>query len=338
MSPHGPALLVFRPPVAGIQIPKGSVEPGESPFDAALRELAEESGIAAARVLRKIGYHEISVGAGAAETGALELQAWHTFLIAADAEIRDTWSHRVSGSEVEEGLVFDYFWLPIPEARRVTTSRFHASIDFVSSALGSAPTHSTERTLTLSKDSLAAAIASVATLRGEFTLRSGAVAHEYFDKYRFESDPALLQAVAEHLAPLIPPQSEVLAGLELGGVPIATALALRSGLRAVFVRKHAKAYGTRQLAEGLDVRGRRVLVIEDVVTSGGQVIASANDLRALGATVTDALCVIDRDSGGAAALAAAGITLHSVFTKLDLAIATSGSPRSGSDGRPYNDR
>lgn len=84
------------------------------------------------------------------------------------------------------------------------------------------------------------------------------------------------------------------------------------------MRKRAKDYGTRQLAEGLDVDGLRVLVIEDVITSGGQVVASANDLRALGATVDDALCVIDRQSGGAAALASAAIALRSLFTRSDL--------------------
>lgn len=167
-------------------------------------------------------------------------------------------------------------------------------------------------------DRLASAIASVATIRGEFTLRSGAMATEYFDKYRFESDPALLRQIAEHLLPMIPPETQMLAGLELGGVPIATALALRSGLPIVFVRKRPKDYGTRQLAEGRDVHGVRVLVVEDVVTSGGQVIASTNDLRVLGAKVSDALCVIDRESGGAAALAAMGVTLRSLFTKSDL--------------------
>ena len=173
------------------------------------------------------------------------------------------------------------------------------------------------------KQSLASAIAAVATLRGEFTLRSGAVSPEYFDKYRFESDPALLRAIAEQLAPMIPPHTQVLAGLELGGVPIVTALSLRTGLSTAFVRKRAKEYGTRQLAEGVDVRGLRVLVVEDVVTSGGQVVASANDLRRLGAEVSDALCVIDRESGGRAAVAAAGITLRSLFTKTDLASARS---------------
>jgi orotate phosphoribosyltransferase len=170
----------------------------------------------------------------------------------------------------------------------------------------------------IDRDNLASAIASVATLRGEFTLRSGAISAEYFDKYRFESDPALLRAIAELLVPMIPSGTQALAGLELGGVPIATALALETGLPTVFVRKRAKEYGTRQLAEGLDVRGLHLLVVEDVVTSGGQVVISTNDLRSLGATVTDAICVIDRESGGSAALAAAGITLRSLFSKSDL--------------------
>jgi orotate phosphoribosyltransferase len=171
----------------------------------------------------------------------------------------------------------------------------------------------------MNPEQLAAAIASVATLRGQFTLRSGALASEYFDKYRFESDPLLLRAIAEHLAPLIPADTELLAGLELGGVPIATALALHTGLRVVFVRKQAKEYGTRQLCEGAAVGGRRVLVVEDVVTSGGQVVASTEDLRSLGAVVSNALCVIDRQAGGESALNAAGITLHSLFSKSDLA-------------------
>ena len=173
----------------------------------------------------------------------------------------------------------------------------------------------------MNRERLAATIASVATLRGHFTLRSGRTATEYFDKYRFESEPSLLAAIAEHLAPLIPPETDALAGLELGGIPIATALALRTGRRVVFVRKHAKEYGTCQLAEGVGVAGLRLLVVEDVVTSGGQVVASSEDLRKLGAVVTDALCVIDRQAGGESILAAAGIGLRSLFTKAHLASA-----------------
>ena len=117
---------------------------------------------------------------------------------------------------------------------------------------------------------LARRIDAAARLRGQFRLRSGAVSDEYFDKYRFESDPRLLAEVAEGLAALLPPGIDALAGLELGGVPIATALSLRTGLPAVFVRKQAKSYGTCQFAEGLDVSGKRLLIVEDVITSAAR--------------------------------------------------------------------
>ncbi len=166
--------------------------------------------------------------------------------------------------------------------------------------------------------SLAARIARVSRLHGEFLLRSGVVVSEYFDKYRFESDPLLLAEIADSLARLIPERVDALAGLELGGVPLSTALSLRTGLPAVFVRKQAKEYGTARLAEGGEISGRCLLVIEDVVTSGGQLLESSKALRQLGATVNHALCVIDRLAGGKQALAAEGVHLISLFTKDDL--------------------
>jgi len=111
---------------------------------------------------------------------------------------------------------------------------------------------------------------------------------------------------------------EVLAGLELGGIAVATALGRHTGLPCAFVRKAAKQYGTARLAEGADVAGRDVLVVEDVVTSGGQIAISTKDLRALGARVEHALCVIDRQEGGAQALAAEGIALRALLTRADL--------------------
>lgn len=131
-------------------------------------------------------------------------------------------------------------------------------------------------------------------LTGEFTLRSGVVSNEYFDKYLFESDPVLLRTICEQLAPLVPDGVDALAGLELGGVPIATVLSQITGLPAFFVRKEAKTYGTCRLAEGGDLDGMRLLVVEDVITSGGQVVISTNELRARGAIVEHAVCVIDR--------------------------------------------
>jgi orotate phosphoribosyltransferase len=112
----------------------------------------------------------------------------------------------------------------------------------------------------------------------------------------------------------VPDGTAALAGLELGGVPIATLLSQLTGLPTLFVRKQAKDYGTCRLAEGGEVEGRRLTIVEDVVTSGGQVVLSAAALRERGAHVATALCVIDREQGGREALAAAGLELRSAFT------------------------
>jgi len=165
---------------------------------------------------------------------------------------------------------------------------------------------------------LAAAIFDRTHLTGEFVLRSGVTSNEYFDKYLFEADPVLLRTICEHLVPLVPDGTEALAGLELGGVPIATVLSQLTGIPAYFVRKEAKTYGTCRLAEGGDIDGKRITVVEDVVTSGGQVITSCGDLRERGAVVEHALCVIDRESGGPAGLADIGVTLRPLFTMTEL--------------------
>lgn len=170
----------------------------------------------------------------------------------------------------------------------------------------------------MDRTELARAVYDVSHITGTFTLRSGVVSHEYFDKYRFESDPALLRAITEAMADAVPPGTEMLAGLELGGVPLATMLSQVTGIPALFVRKEAKTYGTCQLAEGADITGRRLTVVEDVVTSGGQVVISCGDLRDRGAVVEHALCVIDRESGGPAALAEIGVELRPLFTMTEL--------------------
>ncbi len=146
----------------------------------------------------------------------------------------------------------------------------------------------------MTRSELAKKIYDIAHLTGEFKLRSGQVSNEYFDKYRFEAQPALLREIAKQMAPLIPAGTEVLAGLEMGGIPIATALSLETGIPAVFVRKKAKDYGTCKFAEGFDIEGKKVCIIEDVVTTGGQVVLSTADLRSVGAIVDTVLCVIHR--------------------------------------------
>ena len=170
----------------------------------------------------------------------------------------------------------------------------------------------------MDRDTLARTIYECTHLTGEFRLRSGAVSNEYFDKYLFESDPWLLRTIGEALVPLLPPGTDALAGLELGGVPLATMLSQLTGLPALFVRKEAKTYGTCRLAEGGELDGRRLTVVEDVVTSGGQVVTSCGDLRERGALVEHAVCVIDREAGGAKNLTDVDVELRPLFTMSQL--------------------
>lgn len=173
----------------------------------------------------------------------------------------------------------------------------------------------------MERQALAAKIYEVASIQGEFTLRSGITSNQYFDKYRFESQPTILRAIAEHMAKMVPPSTEILAGLEMGGIPIATMISQITGLPTCFVRKEAKAYGTCQYAEGVDIAGKRVLIIEDVVTSGGQIILSTADLRKIHAHIENVLCVIDREQGGNEKLETAGLNLNSLFTRSELEAA-----------------
>jgi orotate phosphoribosyltransferase len=163
-------------------------------------------------------------------------------------------------------------------------------------------------------DDLARRIRMASKLSGNFTLRSGRVSDTYFDKYRFEADPVLLLAIANAMAPLIPSGSDALAGLEMGGIPIVTMLSQVTGLPAAFIRKKPKSYGTCKYAEGVSLKGRSFVLIEDVVSSGGALIDTLSMLKADGLWPVRALCVIDRESGGKEALAGAGLELKSPFT------------------------
>ena len=166
----------------------------------------------------------------------------------------------------------------------------------------------------MNKEMIAKKIYEVAHITGTFTLRSGQVSHEYFDKYLFESQPALLKEIAAVMCELIPAESELLAGLEMGGIPIVTAMSLQNGMPAAFVRKEAKEYGTCKLAEGADVNGKRVCIIEDVVTTGGAIIDGVRELRARGAIIDTVLCAIQRSPAATGILAKEGLTLKPAFT------------------------
>jgi orotate phosphoribosyltransferase len=164
------------------------------------------------------------------------------------------------------------------------------------------------------KKEIAQQIYQSAHLTGSFVLRSGQVSNEYFDKYLFEARPELLHAIATQIKENIPADTEVLAGLEMGGIPVATVLSLQTGIPAAFVRKKAKEYGTCKLAEGTDVTGKHVCIVEDVVTTGGAIIDGVKELRALGALIDTVVCVIQRNENATDILAQHDLKLIPAFT------------------------
>ena len=159
-------------------------------------------------------------------------------------------------------------------------------------------------------------------LRGDFVLRSGQRSAYYFDKYLFETQPSILGRVARLLAWMLPARVDRLAGPELGAVALAAAVSLETGLPFVIVRKGAKQHGASagKVIEGILKPGERVVVLEDVLTTGGEAIRAARQLRELGAQVELVLGVVDRGEGALEKLAAAGFPARALFGPADLGI------------------
>ena len=169
-----------------------------------------------------------------------------------------------------------------------------------------------------SDPTLAADIDATCRLNGTFTLRSGQVSDTYFDKYLFEAQPALLDRVASAMVELLPEGTELLGGLELGGIPIVAMVSAKTGIPALFIRKKAKEYGTAKLAEGPDFAGKRITLIEDVITSGGAVRDAVNALRPMGGVVDTVVCAIDRSPEPGESLRDVQLEIRSVLTRADL--------------------
>jgi len=163
-------------------------------------------------------------------------------------------------------------------------------------------------------------IRDAALLHGEFTLRSGRQSNFYLDKYRFETQPDILQALAERLAERIGDDVDRLAGAELGGIPLVSVTAVATGKPAVFIRNQKKDYGTAQQIEGTLEKGDRVVILEDIATTGGQVLEAAQQLTELGAKVVAIVAVIDREEGAREHIEGAGYRFDSLFTKRALGI------------------
>lgn len=170
----------------------------------------------------------------------------------------------------------------------------------------------------MNKTELGRQIYNISNIKGEFLLRSGEVTNEYFDKYLFEAKYDLLLSIAKRISEMLPESFDLLAGLEMGGIPIATAIALNIKKELVFVRKKAKKYGTCKIVEGGSISGKKIVIIEDVVTSGGAVIDAAIELRKQGAILNGVYCVIDRESSGRKNIEDIGLEFYSLFTKTKL--------------------
>ena len=173
----------------------------------------------------------------------------------------------------------------------------------------------------MTKEQLAKRIADVALLRGEFTLRSGRKSNYYLDKYRFETQGDVLEALGKLFADRVGAHVDRIAGAELGAVPLAAATSIYCGKPCVFIRNQKKDYGTSKLLEGTLKPGETVLIVEDVLTTGGQVLEAAKTLKDAGAKVDKIVAVIDRLEGARANIESAGYTFESLFTTKDLGVA-----------------
>ena len=169
-------------------------------------------------------------------------------------------------------------------------------------------------------DDLTKKVKDIALLKGDFVLSSGRRSNYYLDKYRIETRPDILAEVAEGLVEKIPPSTDILAGPELGAIPLVTAVGLRTGIPFLLVRKKAKDYGTKNVVEGLYEQGQNVVLIEDVLTTGGQAITAADSLREIGLNVLKIVCVIDREEGAREAVEKAGYVFGPLITRTMMGI------------------
>ena len=170
----------------------------------------------------------------------------------------------------------------------------------------------------MTTDQLAERIRSAAVLEGDFTLRSGRKSRFYIDKYLFEGDPEILAELGKRFAEKVTPQTTRIAGAELGGVALAAAASIASKKPFVIIRNAKKDYGTGKMYEGRIEATDRILLVEDIATTGGQVLEAAKVIAGLGATVERIVAVVDRREGAAENIREAGFVFESLLDSRDL--------------------
>ncbi len=157
-------------------------------------------------------------------------------------------------------------------------------------------------------------------IEGEFTLSSGRSSTYIFDKYAFETRPKLLDAIARSMTEMVNSETSRIAGMELGGVPLATALSLETGLPFIIIKKGRKGYGTDKLIEGSLNNEDKVVLVEDIATTGSQAILAAKIIEDAGASVSKIICVVDREEGAREEIESKGYKFEPLFTKTSLGI------------------
>lgn len=177
----------------------------------------------------------------------------------------------------------------------------------------------------MERDELIKRIKETAYLEGDFVLRSGKRSKYYLDKYLFETCPDILEALGEEFAGYVSDDVTVIAGAELGGVALAAATAMKTGRKWIIVRNSKKGYGTGKMIEGMLGTEDVVLLVEDIATTGGQVLEAAKIINQAGARVKQIVCVIDRKQGAAENITKAGYKFESILTRDDLGIEDDGS-------------
>lgn len=172
----------------------------------------------------------------------------------------------------------------------------------------------------MTRNELIKRVKETAYLEGDFILRSGKRSKYYLDKYLFETCPDILKALGEEFARHVGNDVTLIAGAELGGVALAAATAMETGKNWVIIRNSKKGYGTGKLIEGVLKQGDVVLLVEDIATTGGQVLEAAKVITEAGAKVKKIVAVIDRKQGAGENITSAGYKFESLLTKDDLGI------------------
>jgi len=172
----------------------------------------------------------------------------------------------------------------------------------------------------MTKQELAQKVKAASYLEGDFLLRSGKRSKYYMDKYLFETKPEILKALGQEFAKHATADVTLIAGAELGGVALAAATAMECSKNWIIVRNSKKDYGTSKMVEGVLKAGDVVLLVEDIATTGGQVLEAAKIITEAGAKVKKIVAVIDRKQGAGENISAAGFAFESILTKEDLGI------------------